>query len=80
MDDGPARRSGGDDWAERLRHAAASVGGVGLEELERHPARSIEWGVVAPIALRNGAVLATRNIKDFDYLGINCVSPFEARG
>lgn len=80
MDDGLARRSGGDDWAERLRHATVPVGGVELEELERHPARSIEVGVVAPIALRNGAVLATRNIKDFDYLGIDCVGPFEARG
>lgn len=78
MGDGFSLQSEDDDWAERLCSATVSVGGV--EELERHPARSIEVGAVAPIALRDGAVLATRNIKDFDYLGIDCVSPFEARG
>lgn len=36
--------------------------------------------MIASIALRNDAVLATRNAKDFDYLGIDCVNPFEARG
>lgn len=37
-------QSRGDDWAARLRNAAAAVGGVGLEEPTRHPARSIELG------------------------------------
>lgn len=41
---------------------------------------TIEDLMIASIALRNDAVLATRNIKDFDYLGIDCVNPFEARG
>ena len=38
----PSRQSEGDDWADRLRNAAASVGGMELEEPTRHPARSIE--------------------------------------
>lgn len=41
---------------------------------------TIEDLMIASIALRNDAVLATRNTRDFDYLGIDCVNPFEARG
>lgn len=33
-----------DDWAARLRSAAAAVGGAELEEPMRHPARSIDLG------------------------------------
>lgn len=38
------RQSGGDDWAERLRNVAVSVGGVELEEPARHSARLIDFG------------------------------------
>lgn len=41
---------------------------------------TIEDLMIASISLRNDAVLATRNTKEFDYLGIDCVNPFEARG
>lgn len=43
-------------------------------------AATIEDLMIAAIALRNDAVVATRNTKDFDYLGIDCVNPFEERG
>lgn len=38
---------------------------------------TVEDLMIASVALRNDAVLATRNVKDFDYLGIDCVNPFE---
>ena len=38
---------------------------------------TIEDLMIAAICQRNSAVLATRNIKDFDYLGIEAVNPFE---
>lgn len=36
----------------------------------------IEDLMIAAICQRNGAVLATRNVKDFEYLGVDCVNPF----
>ena len=38
---------------------------------------TIEDLMIAAICQRNSAVLATRNIKDFDYLGIEAANPFE---
>lgn len=38
---------------------------------------TIEDLMIAAICQRNDAILATRNTKDFDYLGINLVNPFE---
>lgn len=38
---------------------------------------TIEDLMIAAICLRNDAVLATRNTKDFDDLGLNLVNPFE---
>lgn len=38
---------------------------------------SIEDLMIASIAQANNLVLATRNTKDFDYLGIDIVNPFE---
>jgi predicted nucleic acid-binding protein len=34
-------------------------------------------GMIAAIALRNNAVLATRNVKDFGGLGVKVVNPWE---
>lgn len=38
---------------------------------------TIEDLMIAAICKRNDCVLATRNTKDFDYLGIEVVNPFE---
>lgn len=38
---------------------------------------TIEDLMIASICKRNDCVLATRNIKDFDYLDIDVVNPFE---
>lgn len=38
---------------------------------------SIEELIIASIAKREGLCLATRNVKDFEYLDINLVNPFE---
>lgn len=40
---------------------------------------TIEDLMIASIVQRNEAVLATRNVKDFDCLGIDYVNPFEYR-
>ena len=32
--------------------------------------------MIAAISKRNNAILATHNVKDFDYLGIETVDPF----
>lgn len=36
--------------------------------------------MIAAICQRNDARLATRNVKDFDYLDIDMVNPFEYEG
>ena len=38
---------------------------------------TVEDLMIAATALTNNLVVATRNIKDFDYLGVRCVNPFE---
>ena len=38
---------------------------------------SVQDMMIAGIAAANGAVLATRNVKDFAFLGIEVVTPFE---
>lgn len=38
---------------------------------------SLEDLMIAAITERHNATLATRNVKDFDYLGITLVNPFE---
>ena len=40
---------------------------------------TIEDLMIAAICQRNDAILATRNMKDFDYLGIEVINPFEYR-
>ncbi len=35
--------------------------------------------MIAAICQRNDAVLVTRNVKDFAYLGIEVVNPFEPK-
>ncbi|WP_165248916.1 type II toxin-antitoxin system VapC family toxin [Adlercreutzia sp. ZJ141] len=40
---------------------------------------TIEDLMIASITQRNEAILATRNVKDFAYLGIDYVNPFEYR-
>lgn len=37
---------------------------------------TIEDLMIAATCQRYGAVLATRNVKDFDYLGVELVNPF----
>lgn len=38
---------------------------------------TIEDLMIAAISVCQGATLATRNVKDFDYLGVRLVNPFE---
>ena len=47
------------------------------ELMRSHPDSAIEGLMVASIALRNDAMLATRNTLDFDYLDIPLENPFE---
>lgn len=37
---------------------------------------SVEDGMIAAICVAEGAILATRNLTDFDYLGIRVVNPW----
>lgn len=51
-------------------------------ELQAHARKigrpsTIEDCMIAAICKRNNAVLATHNVRDFDYLGIQVVDPFE---
>ena len=50
-----------------------------LNELCRKAGRSmgVEDGMIAAICIANGAALATRNVKDFDGLGIDLVNPWD---
>ena len=45
--------------------------------LSRGRASTIEDLMIAAICQRNECILATRNVKDFDYLGVDVVNPFE---
>lgn len=40
---------------------------------------SVEDGMIAAICLVHGATLATRNVKDFDELGITLIDPWSAK-
>ena len=50
-----------------------------LKELCRNAGRpmGVEDGMIAAICIANGAALATRNVKDFDGLGIDLVNPWD---
>lgn len=47
------------------------------QALSQGKAPTIEDLMIAAICKRNDCVLATRNVKDFDYLAIDVVNPFE---
>lgn len=51
------------ELTERSRRAGQAVG--------------VEDGMIAGICLANGATLATRNVKDFDGLGLDLVNPWD---
>lgn len=60
--------------------ARAARAYAALKETSRNAGRPIgvEDGMIAAICIANGAVLATRNIKDFDGLGIDLVNPWDS--
>lgn len=41
---------------------------------------TIEDLMIAAVCRRNDCILATRNVKDFDYLGVDVVNPFDRKG
>ena len=43
-------------------------------------ATSTEDAMIAAVALRNDAIVATRNTKDFECLDVACINPFEYDG
>lgn len=47
------------------------------QALSQGKAPAIEDLMIAAICKRNDCALATRNVKDFDYLAIDVVNPFE---
>lgn len=51
-----------------------------LNERSRKAGRpiSVEDGMIAGICVANGATLATRNVKDFEGMGIDLVNPWDA--
>jgi predicted nucleic acid-binding protein len=59
-------------------HAARHYAEV--RELRRSDGRGIttEDGMIAAVCLHHGARLATRNVRDFDGLGIDVVDPWDA--
>lgn len=50
-----------------------------LQELRRAAGRplNVEDGMIAAICQRNGAKLATRNVKDFQGLGLELINPWD---
>lgn len=51
-----------------FRHAARSIGqNPGVQDM-----------MIAAVAKTNGLILATRNVKDFAFLGIDIVNPFDS--
>jgi predicted nucleic acid-binding protein len=87
-------RSGSSKYLDRLRqvvevefrerillfdlHAADFFGRVRAKrEAAGHPIGHMD-ATIAAICLAHGAVLATRNLRDFDGLGLKLVNPFEA--
>ena len=63
------------DYDERAARAYAA-----LTEQSRTAGRPIgvEDGMIAAICIANSATLATRNIKDFDGLGVELVNPWDS--
>jgi predicted nucleic acid-binding protein len=63
------------DYDERAARAYAE-----LKERSRNAGRPIgvEDGMIAGICIANGAALATRNVKDFDGLGMDLVNPWDS--
>ena len=61
------------DFDMRAAIACARLHALALS-LGRTP--SIEDLMIASIAAVNNLAVATRNIKDFEYLGVPCVNPF----
>lgn len=63
------------DYDERAARAYAE-----LTEQSRTVGRPIgvEDGMIAAICIANSATLATRNIKDFDGLGVELVNPWDS--
>ena len=63
------------NYDERAARAYAE-----LKERSRNAGRPIgvEDGMIAAICIANGAALATRNVKDFDGLGIDVVNPWDS--
>jgi predicted nucleic acid-binding protein len=51
-----------------------------LQEQRRHAGHplSVEDGMIAAICVQNGATLATRNVRDFEDLGLELVNPWTA--
>ncbi|HEY0260392.1 MAG TPA: type II toxin-antitoxin system VapC family toxin [Lacisediminihabitans sp.] len=52
---------------------------AGLQESRRAAGRplSVEDGMIAAVCLHRGARLATRNVRDFDGLGVDLINPWE---
>jgi len=61
------------DFAEQTAKVYGKVMGEG--KLKGQP-MSIPDGQIASIALENGYSVATRNIKDFSYCGVELINPF----
>ncbi len=62
------------DFDEQAAKIYGKVMGEG--RLIGHP-MSVPDGQIASIALMNGFILATRNVKDFKYCGVEIFNPFE---
>jgi toxin FitB len=63
------------EYDERAARAYAA-----LKERSRDAGRpvGVEDGMIAGICIANGAALATRNVNDFDGLGIDLVNPWDS--
>lgn len=84
-----AKRAKLESWLERqtntlfqgrilpVTHAIAKRWGVfdGLRQLAGRPL-NVPDGLIAATALEHGLVLVTRNVKDFDGLGVTLMNPW----
>ena len=79
--DGEADRcegDGGGPGRDACQGVPADLGAELHEQaLSQGKVPAIEDLMIAAICKRNDCVLATRNVKDFDYLAIDVVNPFE---
>ncbi len=64
--------------SELMRPSAFLCAELHEQALSRGKVPTIEDLTIAAICKRNDCVLATRNVKDFDYLAIDVVNPFES--